>query len=108
MPTIQKIEFPFDCNIINHNFYDYDPLLSFSETTSLQYLSEDLFQCTFPEENIVIDLGWYGDIANNKGEFKLYMIQNENWEIPLKVFQSKSLKEIKSTLLKILEYYSRN
>jgi hypothetical protein len=32
-----------------------------------------------------IDLGWYGNIQLNKGEFRIYLIQNENWEIPFNV-----------------------
>ena len=106
MISIQKINFPFDCEIINNDFYNYDPLSSFNEADNLKYLNEDLLQCAFPGEDIVIDLGWYGDIISNKGEFKIYIIKNENWEIPINIIHSKSVLEIKTLLNKILQYYS--
>lgn len=107
MIRIQKINFPTDCILINNDFYSYDPLLSFNEADSLKYLNEDLLQCSFPEDDIIIDLGWYGDIISNNGEFKIYIIQNENWEIPFNIIYSKSAEEIKNLLTKILHYYTR-
>jgi len=106
MITIQKINFPPDCEIENNDFYDYDPVNSYTEAKSLKYLNEDLLQCTFPEEDIIIDLGWYGDIKTNKGGFRIYIIQNENWEIPLNILHSKYVEETKEILLKILQYYT--
>jgi len=106
MISLQKINFPPDCEIIKNDFYNYDPVNAFTEADSLKYLSEDLLQCSFPEEDITIDLGWYGDIVSNKGGFKIYIIEKENWEVPLNVIHSKSAEEIKSFLTKILQYYS--
>lgn len=106
MIRIQNIDFPEDCCLTNNDFYNYDPINSFNKADNLKYLNEDLLQCSFPEEDIIIDLGWYGDIASNKGEFRIYIIKNENWEIPLNVIHSKSVVEITDLLSKILEYYS--
>ena len=106
MIQIQKIDFPEDCRVIHHDFHDYDPETSFNEADSLKYLTEDLFQCSFPEDHMIIDLGWYGDVISNKGEFRIILIQHENWEIPFNVIRSKSVVEIKSLLGKILEYYT--
>lgn len=106
MIRLQKINFPADCEIISFDFYDYDPVHAFIEADSLNYLSEDLLHCSFPEENITIDLGWYGDLSRNKGEFKIHIIENENWEVPLNVIHSKSVEEIKTLLNKILQYYT--
>ncbi len=106
MAQLQKMNFPVDCKVMNHDFYDYDPLNSFSETESIKYLNEDLLQCEFPKENIIIDLGWYGNIKTNQGEFRIYIIQNENWEIPFNVIYSKSVEETKEYLDKILQYYT--
>lgn len=107
MIEIQNINFPEDCNIINNDFYNYNPLNAFNKTDSLKYLNEDLLQCSFPEDNIIIDLGWYGDIETNKGEFRIYIILNENWEIPFNIIYSKSVEETKELLIKILDYYTR-
>ena len=106
MIRIQEIDFPLDCRIINHDFHSYDPVYSFNEAHSLKYLNEDLLQCSFPKDDMIIDLGWYGDISSNKGEFRIYMIKNENWEIPFNIIYSKSAEEIKNLLIKILEYYT--
>jgi hypothetical protein len=107
MIRIQKINFPLDCRIIKNEFHSYDPLNSFNKMDSLKYLNEDLLQCSFPEEDMIIDLGWYGDITSNKGEFRIYLIKNENWEIPFNIIYSKSAEEIKILLIKILQYYTR-
>jgi len=106
MIQIQEINFPSDCRVVNNDFYTYDPEFSFDEADSRKYLNEDLLQCAFPAEDMIIDLGWYGDSIGNKGEFRIYLIQNENWEIPFNVIHSKSVEETKSLLYKILEYYT--
>ena len=107
MIRIQKINFPLDCRIIKNDFHSYDPVNSFNEADSLKYLNEDLLQCSFPEDDMIIDLGWYGDIISNKGEFRIYVIKNENWETPFNIIYSKSAEEIKNLLTKILQYYTR-
>lgn len=107
MISIQKINFPLDCSIINNDFHAYDPLHSFNEADSLKYLNEDLLQCLFVKDDLIIDVGWYGDISANKGEFRIYIIENENWEIPFNIIYSKSAEETKNLLIKILHYYTR-
>tara|TARA_R110002051_G_scaffold298754_3_gene365717 strand:- start:7205 stop:7564 length:360 start_codon:yes stop_codon:yes gene_type:complete len=107
MNTIQKIDFPLGCKITNHDFYSYDPVTDFKEADSIRYLNEDLLQCSFPADDIIIDLGWFGDVAANKGEFRIYIIIHENWEIPFNIIYSKSAKETKELLNKVLQYYSK-
>ena len=107
MIRIQEINFPVDCKVIHNDFYDYEPLEAFDEEDSQQYLHEDLLQCAFPNESIIIDLGWYGDIQNNSGEFRVQVIQNENWDTPFNSLYSKSASEIKEILTKILWYFSK-
>ena len=77
----------------------------FNEADSLQYLNEDIFQCVFPAQNLIIDIGWYGNVATNQGEFRIHVIINENWDFPFNVIHSKSVDEAKEVLLKILKYY---
>lgn len=107
MIEIQEIDFPVDCKIITHDFYTYDPVNSFTEADSLKYLNEDLFQCSFPIDHVIIDLGWYGDLISNQGEFRIQVIQHENWDMPFNTLYSKSTEEVKTILNKILQYYSR-
>lgn len=108
MIRIQEIDFPPDCKIVNNDFYSYDPVNSFNEVDSLKYLNEDLLQCSFPAEHMIIDVGWYGDIITNKGEFRIYIIEYENWQIPFNIIHSKSVEETKDLLNKILEYYTQS
>ncbi len=107
MIKIQEIDFPLDCRIIFHEFHNYDPVNSFTTADSLNYLNEDLLQCSFPLDDMIIDLGWYGDILSNKGEFRIYIIQHENWDFPSNIIYSKSAEETKDLLTKILQYYTR-
>lgn len=106
MIELQTLQTPKDCVILHHEFYNYEPAESFEESLSIQYLSENLFQCYFPNEHLKIDLGWYGDIIQNKGEFRIQIIVNENWEHPFQVIYSKSAAETKGLILNILKYYS--
>lgn len=106
MIKIQEINFPSDCEVINNDFYDYEPLEAFIKADSLRYLHEDLLQCSFPKDDLIIDLGWYGDIVLNRGEFRIQVIQNENWDNPFNTLYSKSAEEVKTILNKILAYYS--
>jgi hypothetical protein len=106
MIKLQEFNFPADCVIINHEFYDYDPEKDYKLEDSIEYLDEDLLQVEFPEDDMVIDLGWFGDLFSNKGEFKISMIQNGNWEIPLEVLYFKSVEEVKEMLNKIFIYYT--
>ena len=57
---------------------------------------------------MVIDLGWYGDTALNKGEFRISIIIKENWEVPFNVLYSKSVVETKNIISKIFQYYTRD
>lgn len=106
MIKLQEINFPKDCKVIKHIFHNYDPVNAFNEEASFDYLSEDLLQCSFPEEGIIIDLGWYGDLITGEGEFKIEIIRNENWEVPENEIYSKSVNEITVLLHKILDYYT--
>tara|TARA_R110001632_G_scaffold144870_4_gene261604 strand:+ start:307 stop:666 length:360 start_codon:yes stop_codon:yes gene_type:complete len=107
MSNIQTIDFPLGCKIINNDFYSYDPHTAFKKVDSQLYLNEDLLQCSFPADDIIIDLGWYGDVIANKGEFRIYIIIHENWEIPFNIIYSKSAEETKELLNKVLNYYSK-
>jgi hypothetical protein len=107
MSSIQQIDFPLGCKIINNDFYTYNPNTDYKEADSILYLNEDLLQCSLPADDIIIDVGWYGDIYTNQGEFRIYIILHENWEIPFNIIYSKSAEETKELLNKVLQYYSK-
>jgi hypothetical protein len=104
--SLFKLDFPSDCNVIQHDFYEYDPSVTFNLEQSIELLKEDLLQCSFPKDDLIIDLGWYGDVKSNKGQFKILVIKNENWEIPANTIHSNSSAEAKEILSKILLFYT--
>ena len=106
MIELQEIQIPTDCRIIHHEFYTYEPETEIEEELNHKYLSENLFQCIFPEHHLKIDLGWYGNYSSRSGEFRIQLIVNENWEHPFNTIYSKSAMEVKELLHNIFNYYS--
>ena len=104
--NLQYFIFPANCKIAKHIFSPYDPNLEYSEQDSLDLLSEDLLQVIFEEQNIVVDLGWYGGSSNKNGIFKIYVIQGTNWDKPIKVESSSNQSEIAKKFQEILNDFS--
>jgi hypothetical protein len=100
---LQKFTLPENCKIVKNNFSTYDPEKEYSEEKNLLYLTEDLLQIEVGNQNLIIDLGWYGEIHGNQGEFKLFVIKNQDWEKPLVTESSKSQKSITKKLENILK-----
>lgn len=101
---LQQFDIPFGGKIIKNDFYKYDPITSeFTRDKNLLYLKEDLLQIEFESLGLLVDLGWYGEISKNDGDFKIYIIRNQNWEEPLKIYSSKSQKQIIKNLNEILK-----
>jgi len=99
---LQPLIIPSGFKISKNDFTTYDPEINFTEERNLYNLTEDLLQIEFDYSNLIIDLGWYGEIYSNRGEFKIHVIENEDWENPLKIENSKSQKIIKEKLECIL------
>lgn len=99
---LQSLKIPSRCRITKNDFTTYNPETDFTEERSLFNLAEDLLQIEFDYSDLVIDLGWYGDISTNDGEFKIYVIENMDWENPIRIEKSKSQKTITEKLELIL------
>ena len=106
MSQLHQIRVPTDCRIIHHEFCRYELESELLLEKNTNYLSENLFQCEFPEHDLKIDLGWYGYISAQSGEFRIQLIVNENWEHPFNTIYSKSSSEVKELLHNIFNYYS--
>lgn len=106
MITLQEINHPEDCVIIHHDLYTYDPVKDFDEENSLEYLHEDLFQCQFPEQHILVDVGWYGTPETNEGEFRIHTIINQNWDFPFNIIHTKNVEEVPVVIMKIMKHFS--
>jgi hypothetical protein len=105
---MESLKYDFDLSedfqIIKNEFYQYNPKTEFTFEKSELFLQEDLLQIKYPKENITVDLGWYGDAANNKGVFKLYLIQGIDWENPVLELLANSSEEIHQKLVEVLNY----
>ena len=93
---------PREYKILRHRFHNYDPSTEYSEEMSFEYLAEDLFQVRHWLNGLTIDLGWYGDLITNKGEFTLRVILKSDWENPITTLYSKSQPEIAEILQKTI------
>lgn len=99
---LQPLRIPSGCRIAKNDFTTYDPEVDFTEERNLYNLTEDLLQIEFDYTNMIIDLGWYEDVSSSKGEFKIYVIKNRDWDNPIKIENSKSQKIITEKLELIL------
>lgn len=98
----QELDIPDSFVVVKHDFFAYDPTSEFNEIESLLYLNEDLFQARFDESELIIDLGWYGDVRKNKGHFELKLIQCNHWDDPVSTIHAKSLEEATEILNRTL------
>jgi hypothetical protein len=100
---LQDLNIPLGCKIVKNDFTTYNPDTDFSEERNFFYLTEDLLQIEFVSQNLIIDLGWYGDLSTNQGIFKIYIIENMDWDNPLRIEESKSQMGITIKFNLILE-----
>ncbi len=104
-PELQKLTIPDNYSVLKNDFSTYDPENDYSEDKNLFYLSEDLLQIEIEHLNIVIDLGWYGELFSNQGSFKIFVVKNNDWENPIITEISKSQRVIKDKLENILLFF---
>lgn len=77
--------------------------MEFTEDLNLFYLQEDLLQLNNELDNLVIDLGWYGDVSTNEGQFKLYQIKDGDWDNPELEICTEDSEEAYSQLLNMIK-----
>jgi hypothetical protein len=97
-----SISVPAGFKISRNEFYMYNPERDYTEALNLSYLQEDMLQITNEQNNFTIDLGWYGEVHSNKGQFKIYVIKDLDWENPVQEIESKSSSEIYKILNDLL------
>ena len=97
-----NIPVPIGFKIIRNEFYMYNPEKEYTEELNLYYLQEDLLQLIKEDKKIAVDLGWYGDIASNKGQYKIYVIKDMDWENPEQEIESTSSDDIYNKLVEMV------
>ena len=68
-------------------------------------LYEDMFQAGI--DNLLLDIGWYGNSETLEGEFILLVIEDYNWEVPLYKASTNEITGLKTEISKILEFVRR-
>ncbi|WP_085641171.1 MULTISPECIES: hypothetical protein [unclassified Pseudomonas] len=64
-------------------------------------LKENLFQASFPL-GMTIDIGWYPEFSEY-GSFRITLIENSNWEIPIYSKRAKNWEELDKAIIAALE-----
>lgn len=75
-----------------------DDFISFDLPLNKQIgeLKEDMFQASKKgKDNVILDIGWYGDTEQLEGEFIVYLIIDYNWEAPLIRISTRDLDVLK-------------
>lgn len=62
------------------------------------YLLEDILMFSFRGSKYIIDLGFFPESDVVNGEFKLTLVEEENWSNPLEEFKSKDLKKVRQKI----------
>ena len=96
------IPIPSWFKLVRNEFYQYNPKMESTEDLNLFYLQEDLLQLHNELDNLVIDLGWYGDVSTNEGQFKLYQIKDCDWDNPESQICTSDAEEAYSQLLNMI------
>lgn len=81
--------YSFDPGTVTYNPYRLSP----DDMTDIKWLSEDMLQVHYPE-NYVLDVGWYGRAATLKGVFRIYIVQDGKWEVPLYSEEYRSVSDL--------------
>ncbi|WP_417353074.1 hypothetical protein [Flavobacterium alkalisoli] len=68
-------------------------------------LYEDMFQAGI--DNLLLDIGWYGNSVTLEGKFILLVIEDCNWEVPLYKASANEITGLKTEISKALEFVRR-
>lgn len=88
--------------VIKDDFISFD--ISLNKQTSELY--EDMFQAQ-ASNNVILDIGWYGETEGLKGKFVLYLIKDQDWENPLLKISTQDLNILKYYIGYTMQYLSK-
>lgn len=113
---LQPLRIPGGWKIVFNKFYDIDPCSINDKNNEIWYFYfvQDILYIERKQEikfnhkkyvhTLGIDLGWYPD-GDSEGTFSLMLIVDNEWNNPLKKFESKNKFEIVDKLEKWLNEY---
>lgn len=95
MKLVDKINFGSG-KIIRDKFIDLEKSICDQEME----LTENMFQIEF--EDYILDLGWSDEI-DCSGNFKVFLVKDQNWEEPIKFFEPKTIDNLLVSINKCLD-----
>lgn len=69
----------------------------------IDFLKEDMLQITFGD-NYLLDVGWRPSFSKS-GQFYLTVVKNSNWDEVLEEIATKSVPDLKDSILKYVQKY---
>lgn len=106
MKKLQPLRIQSGWQVCYNTFKELDPQELKDENDENWWdLNEDLLQLENSSKNLILDLGWYGGHNLYSGFYKLYLIQNLDWENPLVEFISKDKDEVTTKIEELLISY---
>lgn len=100
---LQALRIPTGWVVGLNKFYEIEPTkMDENDILSLLDFTEDILQITHKHEDIIVDLGWYPDM-DPKGNFRLVLIKNQDWQNPIEIFESRSSEEVRDKIDDFLE-----
>lgn len=92
---------------ITWNTFFYDTSKSVQYHIDNLLLSEDMLQIEINQEkNIIFDVGW-PDCFNKNAHFIVYIIQDYDWEYPVKTLRTRNVFQIVEMLQNTLKQYGK-
>ncbi|MBH8601198.1 hypothetical protein [Thermoactinomyces sp. CICC 23799] len=104
---IQALRIPKGWTVKHNNLREINPKTLKQDDDKWFYFTQDLLQLEHQEKSILLDLGWYPDVTP-EGEFQVQIIQNGNWEQPIRQFTSNDLHEIVKSIEDVLNQITNN
>jgi hypothetical protein len=92
MKKLQPLRIPMGWNIAYNNWFECDA----SDSDSDDHLVEDLYQIYHEKLDLLLDVGWYGSVAD--GQFGAILLQHDFRGEELATFNSRNRQEIVSVV----------
>jgi hypothetical protein len=102
---LQPLRVPTGWHVSYNTFTELDPQDLSENAEDWWELNEDLLQLHYSPKKLTLDLGWYGGNSLSSGFFRVYLIQNQDWENPLTEYTTQNKEEIISKIEKLLYEY---
>jgi hypothetical protein len=98
---MEPTPFDFGDGIVTYSSYEVDEHTPFH----LQEfeLRQDLIQVEFPEQKVVLDVGWYPELCP-EGHFAVFVVQDHDWESPLLLLEARDVPSLRAAIADAVKF----